>query len=83
MRILPLISKLQASDCYLLRMFTSSLFEEAKALQEDIAAVAEKVNDPAMCEKVRLFVYAPKEIQAIYRADASKPRFTAGYAIKE
>ena len=56
-------------------MFTSSLFEESKALQEDIAAVAEKVNDPALCEKVRLFVYGPKEIQAIYRADAGRPHF--------
>ena len=54
-------------------MFTSSLFEESRALQEDIAAVAEKVNDPAMCEKVRLFIYGPKEIQSIYREDAGKP----------
>ncbi|KAG9053666.1 hypothetical protein FS842_007511, partial [Serendipita sp. 407] len=53
------------------RMFTSSLFEEAKALQEDIAAVSEKVGDPALCEKVRQFIYAPKEIQAFYRTEAS------------
>ena len=53
-------------------MFTSSLMEESRALQEDIAAVADKVNDPAMCEKVRKFIYAPREIQGIYRADASK-----------
>ncbi|KAG8806361.1 hypothetical protein FRC18_006122 [Serendipita sp. 400] len=52
------------------RMFTSSLFEEAKALQEDIAAVSEKVGDPALCEKVRQFIYAPKEIQAFYRTEA-------------
>jgi Domain of unknown function in PX-proteins (DUF3818) len=56
-------------------MFTISLFEESKALQEDIAAVAEKVDDPALCEKVRLFVYGPKEIQAIYRADAGMLHF--------
>ncbi|CCA75758.1 hypothetical protein PIIN_09748 [Serendipita indica DSM 11827] len=53
------------------RMFTSSLFEESRALQEDIAAVAERVGDPALCEKVRLFIYAPKEIQNIYRMDSS------------
>ncbi|KAG8834897.1 hypothetical protein FRC17_006444 [Serendipita sp. 399] len=52
-------------------MFTSSLFEESKALQEDIAAVADKVGDPALCGKIRQFVYAPKEIQAFYRSEAS------------
>lgn len=60
-------------------MFTSSLFEESKSLQEDIAAVAEKVNDPAMCEKVRQFVYGPKEIQSIYREDAGKLFFTSSH----
>ena len=52
------------------RLFTGSLSEEVKALQEDIAAVADKVDDPMICEKVRLFVYAPREIQAIFKADA-------------
>ena len=52
-------------------MFTGSLMEEVKALEEDIDAIKEKVEDTVMCEKVRLFVYAPPEIQAIYRADAS------------
>ncbi|TFY60888.1 hypothetical protein EVG20_g7258 [Dentipellis fragilis] len=52
------------------RMFTSSLNEEVKALEEDIEAVKDKVDDPLICEKIRQFVYAPKEIQAIYRADA-------------
>ncbi|OBZ70444.1 hypothetical protein A0H81_10045 [Grifola frondosa] len=53
------------------RMFTGSLMEEVKALEEDIAAVKEKVEDPIMCEKVRLFVNAPREIQAVYKADAA------------
>ena len=53
-------------------MFTGSLLEEVKALEEDIEAVKAKVEDPLMCEKVRLFVYAPQEIQAVYKADASK-----------
>ena len=51
-------------------MFTGSLMEEAKALEEDINSVRDKVEDPQICEKVRLFVYAPPEIQAIYKADA-------------
>ncbi|KAI0771644.1 hypothetical protein BD413DRAFT_625140 [Trametes elegans] len=53
------------------RMFTGQLMEEARALEEDIDAVRDKVDDPIMCEKVRLFVYAPREIQAVYKADAA------------
>lgn len=52
------------------RMFTGQLMEEVRALEEDIDAVKEKVDDPVMCEKVRMYVYAPREIQAIYKADA-------------
>uniref|UniRef100_A0A5K1JUL8 Protein kinase Ukc1p n=1 Tax=Ganoderma boninense TaxID=34458 RepID=A0A5K1JUL8_9APHY len=52
------------------RMFTGSLMEEVRAINEDIEAVKEKVDDPVMCEKVRLYVYAPREIQAVYKADA-------------
>lgn len=51
-------------------MFTSSLSEEVKALEEEIEAVKDKIDDPVMCEKIRLFVYAPREIQAMYKADA-------------
>ncbi len=51
-------------------MFTSSLNEEVKFLEEDIDAVKEKVEDPVICEKVRRFVYAPKEIQAMYKGDS-------------
>ena len=47
--------------------------EEVRALEEDVAAVREKVDDGVMCEKVRLFTYAPREIQAIYKADAGEP----------
>jgi hypothetical protein len=52
------------------RMFTSSLTEEAKALEEHIEAVKDKVEDPVMCEKIRRFVYAPKEIQDLFKSDA-------------
>jgi Domain of unknown function in PX-proteins (DUF3818) len=51
-------------------MFTSSLNEEVKSLEEDIEAVKDKVDDPVICEKVRQFVYGPKEIQAMYKSDA-------------
>ncbi|KAH9061017.1 hypothetical protein EDB87DRAFT_1724355, partial [Lactarius vividus] len=54
------------------RMFTSSLNEEVKSLEEDIEAVKDKVDDPVICEKVRQFVYAPREIQAIYKNDAAE-----------
>jgi hypothetical protein len=51
-------------------MFTSSLYEEVKSLEEDIEAVKDKVDDPVVCEKVRQFVYAPKESQAIHKSDS-------------
>lgn len=51
-------------------MFTSSLNEEVKSLEEDIEAVKDKVDDPVICEKVRQFVYAPNEIRAIYKSDS-------------
>ncbi|KAL0950036.1 hypothetical protein HGRIS_010044 [Hohenbuehelia grisea] len=53
------------------RMFTSSLTEEVKALEEQIEAVKEKVEDPVMCEKIRRYVYAPREIQDMYKLDAA------------
>jgi Domain of unknown function in PX-proteins (DUF3818) len=51
-------------------MFTSSLAEEVKALSEDIEVVKDKIDDPMICEKVRLFVNAPPEIQAFYKEEA-------------
>ncbi|KAJ3508861.1 hypothetical protein NLJ89_g5523 [Agrocybe chaxingu] len=53
------------------RMFTSSLTEEVKALEEEIEAVKDKVDDPVMCEKIRQFVYAPRDIQNMFKADAA------------
>lgn len=44
--------------------------EETKLLEEQIEAVKEKVDDPMMCEKVRLFIYAPPEIQQFYKEEA-------------
>ncbi|PPQ77762.1 hypothetical protein CVT25_011197 [Psilocybe cyanescens] len=59
------------SNIFFSRMFTSSLTEEVKALEEEIEAVKEKVDDPIMCEKVRQFVYAPREIQTMFKNDAA------------
>ncbi|KAF7332229.1 hypothetical protein MKEN_00103900 [Mycena kentingensis (nom. inval.)] len=53
------------------RMFTGSLTEEVRALEEEIDAVKVKVDDAMICEKIRQFVYAPREIQDMLRADAS------------
>ncbi|KAG5652462.1 hypothetical protein H0H81_004958 [Sphagnurus paluster] len=56
------------------RMFTSSLTEEVKSLETDIEAVKEKIDDPIMCAKIRQFVYAPREIQDMYKADAASEK---------
>ena len=52
------------------RMFTGSLQEEVKFLEEEIEAVKERVDDDVISEKIRLFICAPKEIQNIYKMDA-------------
>jgi hypothetical protein len=51
-------------------MFTGSLTEEVRAVEEEIEAVKEKVDDPMICEKIRQFIYAPREIQDMLKADA-------------
>lgn len=64
---------LESRSClltYVNRMFTSSLTEEVRVLEEEIEAVKDKVDDPIMCAKVRQFVYAPREIQEMFKADA-------------
>jgi hypothetical protein len=53
-------------------MFTSSLAEEVKQLQEEIESVKDKIDDTMICEKIRQFVYAPREIQEMFKADSSK-----------
>ncbi|KAF9567302.1 hypothetical protein CPC08DRAFT_740197 [Agrocybe pediades] len=53
------------------RMFTSSLTEEVKTLEEEIEAVKDKVDDPIMCAKIRQFIYAPREIQNMFKEDAA------------
>ncbi|CDR87736.1 uncharacterized protein SPSC_03497 [Sporisorium scitamineum] len=56
------------------RMFSSSLQDEVHELDEVCAAICAKVDDETICEKVRQFVYAPAEIQALYRKDADEER---------
>ncbi|KAF5389109.1 hypothetical protein D9757_004908 [Collybiopsis confluens] len=51
-------------------MFTGSLTDEVKTLEEEIEAVKIKVDDPIMCEKLKRFVEAPREIQDMFKADS-------------
>lgn len=53
------------------RMFTSSLTEEVRAIEEEIEGVKDKVDDAMMCDKIRQFVYAPREIQEMFKMDAA------------
>ncbi|KAF8621653.1 hypothetical protein AX15_007669 [Amanita polypyramis BW_CC] len=53
------------------RMFTTSLTEEVNALQEQLEAVKDKVDDPMMCAKVRQFVYASRDVQELFKVDAA------------
>ena len=55
-------------------MFTGSLTEEVRLLQEGIDAVMEKVDDPVMCAKIRQFVYTSRDIQQMLKADAGTSR---------
>lgn len=53
-------------------MFSSSLTEEVRMLAEDIAMVADKIEDPVICQKIEQYAMAPFEIQEIYRKDAGE-----------
>ncbi|KAH9807467.1 hypothetical protein DFH28DRAFT_1006040 [Melampsora americana] len=52
------------------RMFSSGLYEEIRELSEDAEKVAAKIADDRMCERVRHYVSAPREIQEVLEADA-------------
>lgn len=54
------------------RMFSQSLTEDVRYLNEDIHAVAEKVDDPVLCQKIAQYVAAPFEIQEQIRRDAGE-----------
>jgi hypothetical protein len=53
-------------------MFTSSLTEEVKLLEEEIQAVVKKIDDPVICTKIRQFVYASRDVQNMFKEDASE-----------
>ncbi|KAM6495865.1 protein of unknown function in PX-proteins (DUF3818) domain containing protein [Amanita muscaria] len=53
------------------RMFTGSLSEEVRVLQEQIEAVKDKVDDPMMCTKVHQYVYASRDVQELFKVDAA------------
>jgi hypothetical protein len=54
------------------RMFSSGLNDEVKELRSDMEMVAQKIDNPAMVQKVKDYVAAPKEIQQVFRADAGR-----------
>jgi hypothetical protein len=53
-------------------MFSSSLQDEVRAVQEDIDLVAERIDNASVCQKIERYVNAPFEIQTMYRRDAGK-----------
>ncbi|POY76521.1 hypothetical protein BMF94_0362 [Rhodotorula taiwanensis] len=59
------------STSLLQKMFSSGLSDEVKELREDAELVARKIGDDRLCEKVRLYVDAPREEQDEIRLDAS------------
>ncbi|KAK0528581.1 hypothetical protein OC842_004504 [Tilletia horrida] len=54
------------------RMFSVGLQDDVRELTEICTAVANKVEDAELCEKVRAFVYAPPETQSALRQEASE-----------
>ncbi len=56
-------------------MFSSSLSEDVRLIQEDIEAVADKIDDPVLCQKIEHYANAPFQIQEIYRKDAGAHPF--------
>lgn len=54
------------------RMFSSSLTEDLRMLDEDIEVVQDKIDDPVLCQKIEQYAKAPFEIQEMFRKDAGK-----------
>lgn len=53
------------------RMFSANLSDDVRIITEDIVAVAEKIDDPVLCQKIEQYATASFEIQEIYRKDAA------------
>ena len=54
------------------RMFSANLSDDVRVITEDITAVAEKIDDPVLCQKIEQYATASFEIQEIYRKDAAE-----------
>ena len=48
------------------------MYEEIREFKDDAEKVAAKIGDQRLCEKVKTFVEAPREIQEFFESDASK-----------
>lgn len=57
-------------------MFSGQLNDDIRELQDHIAVLSEKIGDPDYCEKIKQFVFAPHDIQQIYKNDAGKSSFS-------
>ena len=58
------------SASLLQRMFSSGVEGEVKELKEDILKVQEKIVDDSLCERVKRFINAPRDVQKRYRDEA-------------
>lgn len=53
-------------------MFSTSLNEDVRFLQEDIQAVMDKIDDPVLCQKIEQYANSSFEIQEVFRKDAGE-----------
>ncbi|WAR54333.1 hypothetical protein PtB15_3B847 [Puccinia triticina] len=51
-------------------MFSFGLYEEIREFKEDAKKVAVKIADDRLCEQIKKFVEAPREIQELCKEDA-------------
>lgn len=58
------------SSSLLQRIFSSGLETEIKDLKDDMQKVQAKIEDDVLCERVKRFMYAPREVQIRYREEA-------------
>lgn len=62
-------------------MFSTTLNEDIREIQEQIDIISEKIGDPDFCEKVKMFVIAPLEIQQIFKTDAGSSIFLSPFCL--
>jgi hypothetical protein len=54
-----------------LHSWNRGLYEEIREFKEDAEKVAAKIADDRLCEKIKTFVEAPREIQEFFESEAS------------